>query len=258
MPIVACDSHTEIERVEGLVLDISETHVTALVVEKDDRSLRARVVPLYGVVSFGDSSIEVASKSVIHAVDQLPDIRKAINRSAPSTTHLLASDGTEMGAVNDIVFNENTGDIQEFEAFTGTTASMFSDYFALPLYDELDDGLIAHTSSVNQLIEHERRMSSRSKDSAEQWILQAASDSEIFATDGESTHGSSQSSNVSGSIHDWTISTWNFLNKVWHDTTDGLFKAQSEVNAHPPADLSSRRAYQSTKSNPDQRSGTHL
>jgi len=217
MPVVVSESHTEIERVEGLVLDISETHVTALVVDKDDRLLRARVVPLYDVESFGEAEIEVPSTSVVHAVDQIPDIRKMMNRDIASTTHLVASDGTDVGTVNDVLFDEDTGDIESFETFSEARASIFSDRFALPLYDALDDGLIAHASAVSQLAEQERHVSYHAPDSDEEW-MQATSENGILACENESENSPPFSAKVGESLRHWRHLTWNFLRKIWHNT----------------------------------------
>jgi len=152
MPVVLTQNRVEIERVEGFVLDLTETQVSALLVDSDDCRHQARILPLYEVRAFGESEIEVGSPSVIQRVDQIPDIRRILNVKTPvSGAHLVTDDGIDVGTVNDLLFDEHTGDIDSFEVSNDGPSDLSSEDEPLPLFDELDEEIIVHTSKVRQL-----------------------------------------------------------------------------------------------------------
>jgi len=157
MPVVVRNTGVEIERVEGLVLDLAETHVSALLVDSDDWSRQARILSLEDVQSFGEKEIEVGSASVIHAVDQIPDIARMLHSEPTiSGAHLVTNDGTDVGTVNDLLFDEATGGIDSFEVLSNGLSDLYFKHEPLPLFDELDHEIIVHTSNVHQLPDAQR------------------------------------------------------------------------------------------------------
>jgi len=158
MPVIVADSGAQIQRVEGIVLDCSETHVTALVVERDEHYRDARVLPLHHVQSFRDEDIAVSSEKVIHHVDQIPNIRRLLKQDSSSIgTRLITPDGTDVGTVNDVIFNEETGSIDCFESISESITDSFFNRPSLSLYDELDHGAIVHAAVVSQLTHQARQ-----------------------------------------------------------------------------------------------------
>lgn len=152
MPVIIAGSGAQIQRVEGIVLDGSETHVTALVVDRNERCREARILPLHEVQSFRDEDIAVSSENVIHHVNQIPNIRRLLKQdSSLAGTRLITRDGTDVGTVADVIFNENTGSIDCFESFNESIADSLFRRSSLSLYDELDHGAIIHAAVVSQL-----------------------------------------------------------------------------------------------------------
>ena len=116
LPVVATDCGAEIERVTGLILDRSQMQVAALLIDNGGWFRQARVLPLCDVRVFGEAGVVVSSTNVIRDADRIPDIQLILHRHAPLTgTKLITHDGTEIGTVQDIRFDERTGHIDAFE-----------------------------------------------------------------------------------------------------------------------------------------------
>jgi len=149
VPVVCADGSEEFDCVKGIVLDSSETHVTSLLVDQDDVGRHARVVPLRDIQSFRDTDIMVCSSSSIHEVSLIPNIRVILNEPGPAMeTRLVDIDGTEMGTVNNVVFDEVTGEIDSFEVAKRSWADVLFGHEEFPLHEELEQGLIRHTAEV--------------------------------------------------------------------------------------------------------------
>lgn len=151
MPVVVASSGQEIERVEGIVLDSTETRVSALLVDSDDWSQHARVIPLEDIRSFGKTAVSVSSENAIHDVVQMPEVRRTLNQTIPLRgTHLITRDGVDVGTVNDVSFNEQTGGIETFLFSRRNAGSSRMGRFMLPVFDALDEEVIAHATNVKQ------------------------------------------------------------------------------------------------------------
>jgi len=151
LTVVVADRGEEIERIEGTVLDRSETRVSALLVDSDDWSRHARVIPLNDVRLFSKTSVAVSSEGAVHDVVQIPELRRVLDHDAlPIGTKVVSEDGVEVGTVNDVRFNEDTGGIDSFLFSRRTAESRAFGRFMLPVFDELDEEVIVHASNVKQ------------------------------------------------------------------------------------------------------------
>jgi len=149
VPVVCADGSEEFDCVKGIVLDSSETHVTSLLVEQDDAGRHARVLPLRDIQSFRDTDIMVYSPSSIHEVNLVPNIRVILNEQGPAMeTKLVDNDGVAVGTVNNVVFDEQTGEIDSFEVAKRTWTDVLFGHDEFPLHEELEQGLIRHTAEV--------------------------------------------------------------------------------------------------------------
>ena len=156
MPVVIAGKGEEIERVKGLVLDHSQMNVAALLIDDGGLFRQARILPLCDVRSFGRTGIAVSSPTVIRAADQVPDIRLRLHRPAPvAGTKMMTDDGTEVGTVQDVLFDERTGHIDAFEISKEAWTSTIFGHSALPLHEEIEHGVIVQASKIKELSERQ-------------------------------------------------------------------------------------------------------
>lgn len=151
--VMMCDDIEQCPCVKGLVLDASETHVTGFLVDDDEGTRRARVLPLGQVRSYGQDQILVRSCQAIEDVDLVPNMQFGLHHHESATgTRLLKSNGSEVGTIEDLSFDETTGNIDSFEvAEKNSWAESLLGHDDLLLHEELTPGVIVHSSEIKQI-----------------------------------------------------------------------------------------------------------
>jgi len=147
-PVIA-DDGGDVECVKGLILNPEHTHVVALLLNTDVDTRKARVLKIDEIKSFAESGLQVASTAAIRSLDAAPDIRLVLYPHGPMTgTKLHAGDGTEIGTVNDLIFDEATGKIEVFEISKETTPDAHFEKAEIPLHEQQQDGVIVHACNI--------------------------------------------------------------------------------------------------------------
>lgn len=160
-PVVA-DDGGDVESVKGLILNAEHTHVVSLLLNTDVDTRKARVLRIDEIKSFGESGLQVASTAAIHSFNAVPDIRLVLYPHGPMTgTKLHAGDGTEIGTVNDLIFDEVTGKIEVFEISKETSPEAHFEKAEIPLHEQQQDGVIVHTCNFKDPAINPRKDSRR-------------------------------------------------------------------------------------------------
>ena len=127
LPVITHDTGTKIEKVEDIVFDHISNQVIALTVDTGGWRKKARVLPWGGIHSIGNDAVVAKNADVIvSAEDLLGEDRILELKNALTGKKLMTEDGHELGKVNGIYFNPNTGVIVGFEVSGGIFSDVMS------------------------------------------------------------------------------------------------------------------------------------
>jgi uncharacterized protein YrrD len=121
LPVISRDSGEKIDNVEDVVYDPNTNQIVALLVDKGGWFDNAKIIKYEDVYSIGHDAVLVKS---IKARQNAAKVSSTLSRIAKSDTHLsqthiITEDGDDLGRVTDILFDFQTGQVQEFEVSQG-------------------------------------------------------------------------------------------------------------------------------------------
>jgi uncharacterized protein YrrD len=109
-----------------------------LLVDKAGWFHNARVLPLQEILFIGEDEIGVPTKSVILEAKQLPAIQLILERrNTLDGTTLTTSDGEEIGIIQDIQFDERSGNVEGFMVTSRVTDETWPETWFLPCGEEV-------------------------------------------------------------------------------------------------------------------------
>lgn len=123
-----------IESVTDLVINGENDAILALLVDEGGLMESSKVVPVAAVHRFGPDAVMVQDADVILEADDIPEIKEILDRESTLVDRrVLTAEGEDLGAINDMYFDEATGQIRGFEVSEGTLGDVMRGTSYLPL-----------------------------------------------------------------------------------------------------------------------------
>jgi uncharacterized protein YrrD len=119
--IVSLKDGKELGTIEDILYDPSSQQVKALLLQKSGLFSEEKALILPNIYAIGKDAVTVNSADAIQSVSSLGDpiSEMAKNDQYLDKTRVLTEDGTDLGKVTDIYFDQTTGAVTEFEVSQG-------------------------------------------------------------------------------------------------------------------------------------------
>ncbi len=122
-PVVSFDTGEEFETIQDLIFDQHNNQLLGFVVDEGGWFSGARVLPLNRVQALGPDTVIVPTKQAVVPADNEPTFRKILERNnVLKGTKIITTDGKDLGQLNDLYFDEETGAVEGYEASGGLFA----------------------------------------------------------------------------------------------------------------------------------------
>ena len=115
LKVITINGGREIDDVQDLIYDPSSQRVLGLIVDRAGWFNDSKIIPIENVKNIGEDAVMVESReSVLKGSDAGEEISELLASSRALTrTKLITEDGKELGDVEDIYFDEQTGKVIE-------------------------------------------------------------------------------------------------------------------------------------------------
>ncbi|MER3434020.1 MAG: hypothetical protein C4288_11445 [Leptolyngbya sp. ERB_1_1] len=139
--IIAFDSGKRIARVQDLIFDQDTNELLGVLVQEAGLFHSAKVVPLSAISAFGTDTLIIPSKEAIISAKHDDRIYRVLDRNLIlKGTRIVTTDGRYLGSVVDLLFDEQTGAIEGYEASGGLFADAYSGRSFIPALHTLRIG----------------------------------------------------------------------------------------------------------------------
>jgi uncharacterized protein YrrD len=121
LKIISVKDGKELGKVDDIVYEPNENKVKALLVSAGGIFSDAKVIPFELISSIGKDAVMIKDENEIKNAGETDKNVAHIAKKGDylTKTKIVTQDGTELGNVTDIYFDDQTGDVQEFEVSKG-------------------------------------------------------------------------------------------------------------------------------------------
>jgi uncharacterized protein YrrD len=131
--IIAFDTGRRIARILDLIFDQKTNQMLGFLVDEGGLFHRAKVIPLNQVKAIGPDVIVVPGGGSIVPVKDVPQIQRVLkHKLVLKGNRIITTDGRYLGSVVDLYFDEQTGNIEGYEASGGVFADAYSGRSFIP------------------------------------------------------------------------------------------------------------------------------
>ncbi len=156
--VVAYDSGEKFCRVKDLIFDQDSNQLLALLVEERGWFSEAQVIPFQSIQAIGLDAVIVPSESAVVRVNQIPEVKRILDRNnVLKGTHIMTTDGRDLGKMIDLYFDEHAGVIDGYEVSGGLFADAYSgrSYVPAPHTLKIGEDVAFVPSEVADLMEEQ-------------------------------------------------------------------------------------------------------
>ncbi|MBW4660415.1 MAG: PRC-barrel domain-containing protein [Drouetiella hepatica Uher 2000/2452] len=156
--VVAYDKGESFCRVKDLVFDQDSNQLLALLVEEGGWFSDAQVIPFQSIQAIGLDAVIVPAESAVVRVSQLPEVKRILDRNnVLKGTHIMTTDGRDLGKMIDLYFDEHAGVIDGYEVSGGLFADAYSgrSYVPAPHTLKIGEDVAFVPSEVADLMEEQ-------------------------------------------------------------------------------------------------------
>ena len=126
-PIVAYDSGNKFSRVKDLLFDQDSNQLLALLISEGGWFSDTLIIPFQGIQAIGSDAVIVPSEDAVMKARKLPEAQQILKRNnILKGTHIITTDGRDLGGMVDLYFDEQTGVIEGYEVSGGLFADAYS------------------------------------------------------------------------------------------------------------------------------------
>jgi uncharacterized protein YrrD len=126
-PIVAYDSGDRFSRVKDLIFDQDSNQLLALLISEEGWFSDTLIIPFQSIQAIGSDAVIVPSEDAVIRAKQLPEAKQILGRNnILKGTHIMTTDGRDLGSMVDLYFDEQTGVIEGYEVSGGLFADAYS------------------------------------------------------------------------------------------------------------------------------------
>lgn len=120
LPILGRDVGKRLAAVRELILDPKQRRVLGFLVEWGGILSEAKVVPFRSAMAVGRDAIIVQNEQAIVRASEVPEIEEALKvRATLAGLRVFTEDGRDIGTIEDVFFDETTGELKGFEVSKG-------------------------------------------------------------------------------------------------------------------------------------------
>ncbi|EYB69742.1 PRC-barrel domain-containing protein [Deinococcus phoenicis] len=139
--IVAIDTGERVESVHDLIFDHQANQLLGLLVDEGGWFRAARVVPFEAVRSFGEDAIMVDSAASVTTTREDGRLAEVLDsKTSLIGLTLLTTEGENLGKIADVYFDEQTGQVEGYEATGGLFSDMSSGRTFVPAPEAVQIG----------------------------------------------------------------------------------------------------------------------
>ncbi|NJR64935.1 MAG: hypothetical protein HC772_05845 [Leptolyngbyaceae cyanobacterium CRU_2_3] len=156
--VVAYDSGERVSTVKDLIFDQDSNQLLGLLVQEGGWFKDSEVIPFQGIQAIGSDAVIIPSESAVVRVSQLPEVKRILERNnILKGTHIMTTDGRDLGKMVDLYFDEQTGVIEGYEVSGGLFADAYSgrSYVPVPHTLKIGEHVAFVPSEVADLMEEQ-------------------------------------------------------------------------------------------------------
>ncbi len=140
-PVVSYDTGERFDKVKDLVFDQNNNQLLGLLIEEAGWFSSAKVILLKDVKAIGPDAVIVPSKSSVVSTNEIAVIGQILERNnILKGTHIMTTDGRDLGTMLDLYFDERTGSVEGYEVSGGLFADAYSGRSFVPAIQTLKIG----------------------------------------------------------------------------------------------------------------------
>ncbi len=139
--VVAFDTGEQFEKVIDLIFDRQANNLLALLTDESGWFSSANIIPFRDVKTIGPDAIIVSTKDVEIDAGQMPEIEEILQEENKlRRVKLMTTDGRDLGQINDLYVDEQSGKVEGYEVSGGIFADAYSGRSFVPAYQTLTIG----------------------------------------------------------------------------------------------------------------------
>lgn len=139
--IVSYETGERIARIKDIVFDQDSNQLLALLVEESGWFCDAKIIPFQEIQAIGSDAVIIASADRIIDAKKLPDVQHILKQdNSLKGTHILTTDGRNLGRMIDLYIDEATGTVEGYEVSGGLFADAYSGRSFVPAPQTLKIG----------------------------------------------------------------------------------------------------------------------
>jgi uncharacterized protein YrrD len=140
-PVVSYQTGERIDTVKDLVFDQNNNQLLGLLLEEAGWLRSAKAVLLKNVQAIGPDAVIVPSKDSIVNVNDIAILDNILkHNNILKGTHIMTTDGRDLGTMIDLYFDEQTGSVEGYEVSGGLFADAYSGRSFVPAIQTLKIG----------------------------------------------------------------------------------------------------------------------
>lgn len=140
-PVVSYDTGERINTVKDLVFDQNDNQLLGLLLEESGWLSSAKVILLKNVQAIGPHALIVPSKDSIVNANEIAVLENILkHNNILKGTHIMTTDGRDLGKMIDLYFDEKTGSVEGYEVSGGLFADAYSGRSFVPAIQTLKIG----------------------------------------------------------------------------------------------------------------------
>lgn len=140
-PVVSYQTGERLDTVKDLVFDQNNNQLLGLLLEEPGWLSSAKVILLKNVQAIGPDAVIVPSKDSIVNANEITVIENILkHNNILKGTHIMTTDGRDLGTMIDLYFDEKTGSVEGYEVSGGLFADAYSGRSFVPAIQTLKIG----------------------------------------------------------------------------------------------------------------------
>ena len=140
-PVVSYHTGERIDTVKDLVFDQNNNQLLGLLLEEAGWLSSAKVILLKNVQAIGPDAVIIPSQDSIVNANEIAVLEKILkHNNILKGTHIMTTDGRDLGTMIDLYFDEQTGSVEGYEVSGGLFADAYSGRSFVPAIQTLKIG----------------------------------------------------------------------------------------------------------------------
>ncbi len=121
LKVITLDTGEKVNTVTDIIFDPSANQVTALLIDEGGWFSEAKVILIQDVKAIGVDAVTIESSDLIKKASEAPQrvTNIAQDKNYLSQSRVITEEGTELGKISDIYFDEHTGKVLQLEVTQG-------------------------------------------------------------------------------------------------------------------------------------------